>query len=179
MKDFISRASLILASGFGTGFFPWASGTFASLAYIPIYLALYWILPSGIAAQLYLLLALCVLGWLSTHFCLKEKMHEIFNRQKLSVRDTKDQDPSFVVIDEWAGMQTTLLVLSSFSWIGLILAFIYFRIFDILKPKPVSTLEELPGALGVMADDVMAGIYAAIALKASLILLTLTGLDIF
>jgi phosphatidylglycerophosphatase A len=102
------------------------------------------------------------------------------------------EDPQFVVIDEVAGQHLTLLLplipialphltahmdLSSFAiffalslvnWKYLLLGFILFRVFDIWKPWPVRQLEKLPGGWGIMADDWMAGIYAAILLRVAL-----------
>lgn len=102
------------------------------------------------------------------------------------------KDPSFVVIDEVAGQHLTLLLplipialphlethldlsmyaiffaLSLVNWKYLLLGFILFRIFDIWKPFPLRRLEQLPGGWGIMADDWMAGVYAAILLRVAL-----------
>ncbi len=103
------------------------------------------------------------------------------------------KDPQYVVIDEVSGMQLTLILaivplglptrllpaddasvfalysaLSLLNWKYLLLGFILFRVFDIWKPWPVRRLEKLPGGWGIMADDWMAGIYAAILLRVAL-----------
>jgi phosphatidylglycerophosphatase A len=102
------------------------------------------------------------------------------------------EDPQFVVIDEVAGQHLTLLLplipialphltahmdlsaftiffaLSLVNWKYLLLGFILFRVFDIWKPWPIRRLEKLPGGWGIMADDWMAGIYAAILLRVAL-----------
>jgi len=102
------------------------------------------------------------------------------------------EDPQFVVIDEVAGQHLALLLplipialphltahmdlsgftiffaLSLVNWKYLLLGFILFRVFDIWKPWPVRRLERLPGGWGIMADDWMAGIYAAILLRVAL-----------
>ena len=102
------------------------------------------------------------------------------------------EDPQFVVIDEVAGQHLALLLplipialphltahmdlsvftiffaLSLVNWKYLLLGFILFRVFDIWKPWPVRRLEKLPGGWGIMADDWMAGIYAAILLRVAL-----------
>jgi phosphatidylglycerophosphatase A len=103
------------------------------------------------------------------------------------------KDPQHVVIDEVSGMQLTLILaivpfglptrllpadeasvfglysaLSLLNWKYLLLGFILFRVFDIWKPWPVRQLERLPGGWGIMADDWMAGIYAAILLRVAL-----------
>jgi len=102
------------------------------------------------------------------------------------------EDPQFVVIDEVAGQHLALLLplipislphfathmdfslfaiffaLSLVNWKYLLLGFILFRVFDIWKPWPARRLEKLPGGWGIMADDWMAGVYAAILLRVAL-----------
>jgi phosphatidylglycerophosphatase A len=103
------------------------------------------------------------------------------------------KDPQHVVIDEVSGMHLTLVLaiapvglptgllpadeatdfglysaLSLLNWKYLLLGFILFRVFDIWKPWPIRRLEKLPGGWGIMADDWMAGIYAAILLRVAL-----------
>ena len=102
------------------------------------------------------------------------------------------KDPQYVVIDEVAGQHLTLILplipialprlmehfdfstyaifaaLSLVNWKYLLMGFILFRVFDIWKPFPVRQLEKLPGGWGIMADDWMAGIYAAILLRVAL-----------
>jgi phosphatidylglycerophosphatase A len=102
------------------------------------------------------------------------------------------KDPSFVVIDEVAGMHLTLLLplipialpnlrshmdisqfaiffaLSLVNWKYLLLGFLFFRMFDVWKPFPLRRLELLPGGWGIMADDWAAGVYAAILLRLAL-----------
>ncbi len=102
-------------------------------------------------------------------------------------------DPQYVVIDEVSGMHLTLILaivplglptqllpadeasvfalysaLSLLNWKYLLLGFILFRVFDIWKPWPIRRLEKLPGGWGIMADDWMAGVYAAILLRVAL-----------
>jgi phosphatidylglycerophosphatase A len=103
------------------------------------------------------------------------------------------QDPQYVVIDEVSGMQLTLILaiapfwppthfahsestaafalysgLSLLNWKYLLAGFVLFRLFDIWKPFPIRRLEKLPGGWGIMADDWLAGIYAAICLRVAL-----------
>ena len=103
------------------------------------------------------------------------------------------EDPQYVVIDEVSGMHLTLMLaiipfglptrflpadqasvfalysgFSLLNWKYLLLGFILFRVFDIWKPFPVRQLEKLPGGWGIMADDWMAGVYAAILLRVAL-----------
>jgi phosphatidylglycerophosphatase A len=72
-------------------------------------------------------------------------------------------DPGYVVIDEFAGMLITMAGHAA-TFRNLFIGFILFRAFDILKPYPVRKLERLPGAYGIIADDVLAGILASAAL---------------
>jgi phosphatidylglycerophosphatase A len=73
-------------------------------------------------------------------------------------------DPGEVVIDEVAGMLVTLF-LNPVGWVGAVVGFLLFRAGDIVKPFPARRLERLHGGFGIMADDVMAGIYANLALR--------------
>ncbi len=73
-------------------------------------------------------------------------------------------DPGWVVIDEFAGQWITLLALPAPSPLGLLLCFGLFRMLDIAKPGPIGWSERLPGALGVMADDIVAGVIGAAAI---------------
>ncbi|NUQ80450.1 MAG: phosphatidylglycerophosphatase A [Bacteroidetes bacterium] len=71
------------------------------------------------------------------------------------------QDPSWFVLDEWAGQSITLLLIPVVTWWSVLLAFLLFRVFDILKPAGINRLQDLPGGWGILMDDVLAGIYAA------------------
>jgi len=87
-----------------------------------------------------------------------------------SVEATGKKDPPEVVTDELAGQALTflaapLLTGGSFTWIFVLVGFVAFRVFDVLKPWPCRRLERLPGGFGILADDLMAGIYAAIVLQ--------------
>ena len=75
------------------------------------------------------------------------------------IMHSKEHDPSRIVIDEWVG-QWVALSMMPVNIITGIVAFVAFRIFDIIKPGPVRNMEKIPGGWGIMADDVMAGIMA-------------------
>lgn len=79
-------------------------------------------------------------------------------------------DPQFIVIDEWAGMSISLLYISPSNYLAVISAFLLFRFFDITKLGPVGWAENLPGAWGIMLDDVVAGIFATLLLHLILII---------
>ena len=74
------------------------------------------------------------------------------------------EDPGMVVVDEVLGLWVTLLGATALNWKSFSAAFVLFRIFDIWKPWPVRRLEDLPEGTGIVADDLAAGIYAAIML---------------
>ena len=80
-------------------------------------------------------------------------------------RESDQEDPSFVVIDEVAG-QLIALIAVPLRWQSVILGFILFRVFDIWKPPPLRRLEEIEGGAGIVLDDVGAGLYALIILQA-------------
>jgi len=136
-----------LSTWFGCGLIKKAPGTWGTLGSIPFAVAIW----STGGWQL-LLLAVVIISsigyWAADRF---EKA-------------TGTHDAGSVVIDEVAGMWLTLVV-SSFSITSVIIGFALFRFFDILKPWPISWCDkELSGAKGVMADDIVAGIFAAICL---------------
>jgi phosphatidylglycerophosphatase A len=72
-----------------------------------------------------------------------------------------------VVIDEVVGQWITLAGASTLNWKSWLTAFVLFRLFDIWKPPPVRQLERIPGGAGIVLDDAMAGIYAALVLYAA------------
>ena len=70
----------------------------------------------------------------------------------------------FVVVDEVIGQWITLAGAATFNWKSWLVAFVLFRLLDVWKPPPVRQLESLPGGWGIVADDVMAGVYGALAI---------------
>ena len=74
------------------------------------------------------------------------------------------KDPGIVVVDEVLGQWITLAGAASLNWKSWLAAFCLFRLFDIWKPPPVRQLEALPSGAGIVADDVMVGIYGALVL---------------
>ena len=140
--------ALALATSAGVGYIPFAPGTFGSLAG----LLLWWLLPNTASVQLALITAIFILGaWSGS----------------VAERHFASTDPGPVVIDEVLGMLVTLF-LNPVGWVGAFLGFLLFRLSDIVKPFPANKLEQLHGGIGVMADDLMAAIYANLALRAVL-----------
>jgi phosphatidylglycerophosphatase A len=82
-------------------------------------------------------------------------------------RATRLKDPQFVVIDEVVGQLITLIAVPV-SWKSMLLGFILFRGFDIVKPPPVRQLEHLPEGFGIVIDDVGAGLYALLLMQLAL-----------
>jgi phosphatidylglycerophosphatase A len=133
-----------IASGFGVGFAPVAPGTAGSL--LALLLGVLLILASPVALPVAALAATLGGVW--------------------AIRAARvDGDPSWVVIDEVAGQWIAMLPLPRPAWPGLVAAFLLFRLFDITKPGPVGWADRRHGAVGVMADDVIAGAIAAIILS--------------
>ena len=140
--------AVALASVFGVGYIPFASGTFGSAAG----LLLWALLPHSAAAEGMAIAVTFAVG------CWSGSVAE---------RHFGRTDPSQVVIDEVLGMLVTLFM-NPVGWTGALFAFLLFRAFDIVKPYPANRLERLHGGIGVMADDAMAAIYANLALRAGL-----------
>lgn len=80
------------------------------------------------------------------------------------ISKTGQKDPQNVVIDEVCGILVTFF-LNAVTWKTIVIGFVLFRFFDIVKPFPVRRMEDLPGGWGVMADDLVAGLYANAFLK--------------
>mgnify|MGYP006424009677 FL=1 len=131
-----------IATVFFIGKIPFAPGTWASLIAT---LAWYFIFNDF---NIYILplitFSLFILGIISSN---------------IIIDDSKEHDPSRIVIDEWVGQWLAFTMLPVTIKTGLI-GFIAFRFFDILKPGPIKKIEKLPKGLGVMADDLLAGIFA-------------------
>jgi len=146
------RVGYALATGLGAGFTPIAPGTAGALEGVAIYLAIH-TLHLGQSASLFVLAIINVIlfavgVWASSRTCAM----------------TGVKDPRLIVIDEVSGQLislTPLVLLPSFSITAVVIGFLLFRLFDIFKPYPIRKLERLHGGLGVMADDALAGVYAA------------------
>jgi phosphatidylglycerophosphatase A len=85
---------------------------------------------------------------------------------RISLDEEGGEDPQWIVIDEWAGVCIALIGADPRNLLGVLGALVMFRIFDIVKPGPVSWAEDLPGAWGIMADDVIAGVCALAGMSA-------------
>jgi len=141
----INRLSITLASVFYIGFIPGAPGTYGSLATAA---AMYFIGQYGNWMHSAALAACVVIITLVG-----------IPAAAVASKNAGDEDPSFVVIDEVAGQMLTFFLVP-FSVANIILGFVLFRAFDITKPWPIRKLESLPHGIGIMADDLLAGVYA-------------------
>ena len=135
-----------MAFGFGSGLAPFAPGTFGTLAAIPPYLLM---------AQLnwigYIALVLFTFIW-GVYLC------------EQASKNLGVHDHGGIVWDEFVGMWLTMFLIP-LQWQWLLLGFVLFRVFDIIKPFPIKWLDQhVKGGFGIMVDDVIAGIYAWIVL---------------
>lgn len=134
-----------------SGLFPVAPGTIGSLTTVVVIIILQSAFSLSTPALFALALISFAIGVPATEQALKLKLFP-----------KKPEDPSEVVIDEVAGMFIAALGHQTTApW--LILSFFLFRAFDIFKPPPIAQLERLPGAWGIMADDVLAGLFACLS----------------
>ena len=143
----MNQFALFVASFGYVGFFPIAPGTAGSLAALALFALVRWVgLP---AFELGMIVAVLVVGiWAANG----------------AERALGRKDPGPVVIDEVLGMLITLALLPV-SLTGVLLGFLLFRLFDVVKPYPAGCMERLPGGYGIMLDDAMAGVYSYLVLR--------------
>ncbi len=148
-----------LAFGLGSGLAPRAPGTLGSLAALPFFLL--WMPMSRLGFALSMLVFFLLASWICER----------------TSRDLGVHDHGGIVIDEFLGQWLALSPLlqrslSATSFALMLLGFVFFRFFDILKPGPIAWLDRhVHGGLGIMLDDVLAGIAAAVCLQLVLLLL--------
>lgn len=160
------RVSLAIATAFGIGYLPKAPGTWGSLVGIALYALVqyYFPLASLPGARPGIEERAVWLAWTELPVTVVLAVVGLWAASRAAAFAAK-KDPQFVVIDEVSGqMVTYLFPLTLLNWKSLLLGFILFRVFDIWKPFPARQAESLPGGLGIMADDWIAGIYAALGL---------------
>jgi phosphatidylglycerophosphatase A len=157
---------MAIATAFGLGYLPKAPGTWGSLAGILIYSLTQFYFPIDRirGANVTLLERAEWAGWTGLPVTIVIALAGVWCASRAAEYAGK-KDPQFVVIDEVSGQHLTyLLSLSLLNWKYLLLGFILFRVFDIWKPFPARQAESLPGGWGIMADDWIAGAYAALGL---------------
>jgi phosphatidylglycerophosphatase A len=137
----ISISSKLIATALFSGYAPFAPGTVGSLLAVLIY----WFLINSNLFLLLLSVCFFILG--------------VFTSEEFEKRD--GHDPSVVVIDEVVGMWISLLFVER-GILNVFVAFLMFRVMDVLKPFPARHFDKMSGGFGIMMDDVIAGVYANI-----------------
>ena len=142
----------LIATWFLCGYAPVGPGTAGSIAAI----ALAWIIHrlTGISGTTFAFLAVLL------------ALPGIWAAE-IEARRSGNKDPQIVVVDEVIGQWVTLAGAVALNWKSWLIALVLFRIFDMWKPWPIRRLEKLPGGVGIVADDVLAGMYAAVILFAA------------
>jgi phosphatidylglycerophosphatase A len=148
-----SSGAFLIATWFGCGYAPAAPGTAGSLAAVVIAIALHYFVgySAGYERATLLLLTAILLApgiWSAS----------------VVARETNKTDPHIVVVDEVIGQWITLAGAATFNWRTYLAAFILFRLLDVWKPPPARQFESFPGGWGIVADDVMAGVYGALGI---------------
>lgn len=142
---------VLIATGFGAGFSPFAPGTAGALVATAVWALLVYFLPFETA---WLLTALLIVVFTLCGIWSANKLEPFWG-----------EDPSRVVVDEMVGVWIALLAVPQEGgfWYPLA-AFALFRLFDIIKPLGIRDMERLKGGVGVMMDDILAGVYSFILL---------------
>ena len=141
------RLGLFVATCGYIGYVPVAPGTFGSAAGLVLFAFIRW--SGSMAIELGVIVLLLAIGIWSGNVAEKH-----FGKV----------DPGPVVLDEVAGMLITLALIPV-TLSGAIIGFLIFRLLDVVKPWPANRFEALPGGLGMMADDAMAGVYGNVAMR--------------
>jgi len=145
-----NKPAWLLATWFGCGYLPVGPGTWGSLAAVLIA----W--------------SLAKVGFSNWHFLALTAfmLYPAILAAGVVATESGKDDPQIVVVDEVLGQWLTLVGASRFDFFHFALAFGLFRLFDMWKPFPVNRLEALHGGTGIVMDDIMAGVYAALVLFA-------------
>jgi phosphatidylglycerophosphatase A len=146
-----NRLTLAYASALHIGFIPGAPGTYASVATTLLFFAVFFF--CGRIVPMIHVSVICLIS-----------LAGVLASDDIS-RRTGNQDPQFIVIDEVAGQLLTFLFMPVNPF-NLILGTVLFRLFDMWKPFPIRKLEHLKGGVGIMADDLLAGVYGNLVLQA-------------
>lgn len=141
---------IIIASGFGSGFSPFAPGTAGALVAVIIWTVLFYVIPFNI---LLVVTSLLIVLFTAAGIWSADKLESEWGK-----------DPSKVVVDEMVGIWIALLAVPVGNVWYILFAFLLFRFFDIFKPLGIRKMEQLEGGIGVMADDILAGIYSFLLL---------------
>ena len=146
-KGIKEKLAIFIATGFYSGYFPLAPGTIGTLIAIPIYL-----LISRFNSIIYYSIITIVL-FIAGIFV-----------SSIAIKKFRRKDPSPVVLDAIVGFLVAMFFIEM-TWWRLVAAFFLFRFFDIVKLFPAGAVEEIGKGFGIMADDIVAGIYANLILQ--------------
>jgi phosphatidylglycerophosphatase A len=146
----VDALATVVATGLGSGYSPFAPGTAGSAVGLALFWPMRGLSPLALAVAIVLVSAVGVAA------------------AGRVARLAGVEDPGLVVVDEVAGMWVTLWLLPVTPLIAG-LGFLAFRVMDVFKPWPARDLEHLPGGWGIMADDLMAGVYANLLLRVLLV----------
>jgi phosphatidylglycerophosphatase A len=147
----------LIASCFGLGWLPIAPGTWGSMPVVIIFA----LLCAGGASVETINVLMIGLALIGSVVCVRFA--------SASIAATGSSDPREVVMDEFAGQAIAFIGIAAIRpsemLVATVLGFLLFRFFDIFKPWPIRKLELLPGGWGILADDLLAGVYAAIVFQ--------------
>lgn len=141
---------IMIASGFGSGFSPFAPGTAGALVAVAIWTVLFYTIPF---TTLLIVTSLLVVLFTAAGVWSADVLEPEWGK-----------DPSRVVVDEMVGVWIALLAVPENNVWYILFAFLLFRFFDIFKPLGIRKMEQLDGGIGVMADDILAGVYSFVLL---------------
>ncbi|MBK7934121.1 MAG: phosphatidylglycerophosphatase A [Acidobacteria bacterium] len=153
----------------GVGYLPLMPGTFGSMVGVAIYFGVVWFdvlagfrfFTAGFTAE-----QVSALVWASNSIMLVILVIVGIWASGRTIPIFGNSDPSEAVVDEVMGVLVTLLFIpQGAGWIYVLAGFGLFRLFDIWKPYPIDSLQDLPGGVGVCADDLVAGVYAGMCLS--------------
>ena len=170
------KISILLATWFGLGYLPKAPGTWGSVGGVLLEILIGWTIfyrsaPAlRIERDVYFWTSPLISSYLQVWVAVVIAFLGVVVANRAS-RYAQLKDPQWIVIDEVSGQLITyhlFFLVMPLYWKTYLFGFILFRLFDIWKPFPARQLEQLPGGWGIMADDWMAGIYAAIVLRVAL-----------
>ncbi|MDD5063856.1 MAG: phosphatidylglycerophosphatase A [Phycisphaerae bacterium] len=152
----------LLTSCFGLGRLPVAPGTWGSLPSVMLFVLMSYFEFSSLEISI----IMAVLALIGSIICIKFA--------PAIIAATNKTDPSEIVADEFSGQAVTFLFIAAAPikniWVAGLLGFFLFRFFDILKPWPIRKLEKLPKGWGILADDLLAGVFAGIVSLVCLVL---------
>lgn len=155
----MKRLGKLIVTGLGAGYLPIAPGTWGSLGPCVVFLALAYVVGGGLGAQVAVAVVMLLVALAFSVGCVV--------LGPAAEREFARKDPRTCTADEWAGQAVALIMLPIGAGFQPLItagvAFVLFRVADIVKPPPARRMEKLPFGWGVLMDDIVAGVYANIA----------------